>query len=578
MRLSAEVTHTSARRIYHENFRHASHLGTSAQRPVFHPPASGYIDRTDFEAEGFRANFQPRREFYDEDKKYCKLCKEKVPDYRQHGMFHVYHSASVALLQSMMNINHHNPAQSPVDIIKSWWPTLRDHKGFFRIRELSAEEQSERKQKLFDLLLFLKRNKIIKHTFSCLVQQGGSAFVPHRSVEFDRLEWIGDNIMKKLFFERIELLGKDTKANYQWLHSFIMGNEPLHDAYDAFSFDQIILDGVSKNARVVLPVSKMKADVVETLLGELQVNIWVTQTDASNDYMIYPVHNHRSIPVHYLLFHAMHETVTVMIMEILYKLVGRAWDFMEKLKKREKTFANFSPTQLRPSSLKATTGEAMRVSHAVYTTETVRKARQHTEPIVLFPFFNLHITAFHGQLSFSRHLLKRHRQVEATSCNGAIIPRVHNTPQNNPHIHPPSSRAVQISLQHSFLPRLLFGPCMMPLWTSSARDSFSGQRISECRTDENLDIPAEHEIDRYHKRISEPWKCKNRRFGTGKFIGDFPSSFASKVQLRERHEIAYKLHSLPRLGCVDHPPCGPISDLQRCDLAFSASVKRKVIV
>ena len=302
-----------------------------------HRSQSRFADTKEYDSEGFRISIQPKKEFYDEEKKYCKLCRENVPDYRQHSMFHVYHTACVQLVQSVMNMHHQIPSMSLRDIVNSWWPKLRDHRAFFRITKLSAESQAQRKKKLKDLLLFLKRNGVIKHTFSCLVQQGGTSYVPHRTMEFDRLEWIGDNIIKTLFFDRCEVICSNTKTSFHWFLSFVMGNEPLHDAYDAFSFDQIIMDGLNSTARVILPVSKMKADIVEALLGELQVIIWNTQSDVSNDYMIYSQHDISNYPIHHLVFHALHETVTVIIMEILLKLVRRSWPFIEKLKKRQTT-------------------------------------------------------------------------------------------------------------------------------------------------------------------------------------------------------------------------------------------------
>ena len=395
---------------------HVSQLGLLwlSQRSCIHLP-SNTTDESTYETEGFRTIL--KKDFYDDEKNFCKLCNEEVPDYRQHSMFHVYHMACVQLIHSIFNTQSRVPSMSPRDIVKSWWPKLRDHRGFFRIRELSAESQEVRKKKLFSLLMFMKRQSLLKHTFSCLIQQG-LAYVPHRTVEFDRFEWIGDNIMKKLIYERIQVLEKDMKTSYHWLHSFIMGNEPLHDAYDAFSFDKIIQEGIKLGSRVILPVSKMKADIVEALLGELQVNLWATQSDASNDYASCPSDDPATYSTHFLYFHALHETATLLTMEILFRLVDKIWVHVDKFKKKlfEGTPLGGHPLRFAPS---ATRDRVMNISHSAYKVEGFQcKKRGHNDTI-LFPYVNMWWgSCFRSSVKLYMKKMRKDNASSLSSCRG----------------------------------------------------------------------------------------------------------------------------------------------------------------
>ena len=326
---------------FFSNVRHyASPKTTSEARPKFDIP--DYMLENDTSFEGYRANIQPRREYEDKEKGFCRLCQEAAPDYTEHTSFNVFHIVRQSLVQSIMNVNHQYPWVNPEDIIESWWPPIRDCKNFFRIPHLSSELQSERKKKLFKLLRFMKRQGVLKSCFSVMEARGserggsgyGITFQASRSTAFERFEWIGDNVMKSLFYNRLAELS--TKGKYRisyYQHCILLqGNEPLRDAYDYLSFEKIVLDGIPRDAKFAPPVSKTKADIMEALFGELQAYLWSTHSAIGVDALFHPV----SVEIRALYFialHAMHELCTVMILEMLYSIADKVMPFLHKLRR-----------------------------------------------------------------------------------------------------------------------------------------------------------------------------------------------------------------------------------------------------
>ena len=91
-----------------------------------------------------------------------------------------------------------------------------------------------------------------------------------RSNVFERFEMVGDNVVKVVFFDRLQQLfplsDGGCSGKLTMIQQLIDSNEGLLQAFDYLELDKIIGTSLSQ--------SKFKSDVMEALFGELQTYLW----------------------------------------------------------------------------------------------------------------------------------------------------------------------------------------------------------------------------------------------------------------------------------------------------------------
>ncbi|KEG14979.1 putative RNA editing complex protein MP61 [Trypanosoma grayi] len=238
--------------------------------------------------------------FSDFDGKRCKLCNESYMQWHSHSGV-IPHSGREALMLEMVRAY----CGTPEEIARMWWHRLNTSPVFNRIPVLSHDNSHIRKRRLQYLLKFLKDRDVIRDTFNVNQNAGGAG----RSWEFERLEWIGDNVVKYVFNDRFNVVFPVREGGIRgrlgYAQFMIDGNDGLARAYDYLELQKLTLSD-----RVV---SKFKSDVVETLFGELQLFLWSSETDIGTEYFELPFTS-EMFPLRALVWHVMEELAHVMFM------------------------------------------------------------------------------------------------------------------------------------------------------------------------------------------------------------------------------------------------------------------------
>lgn len=226
-----------------------------------------------------------RNLFHDPDRMRCTLCDERIGSWSGHTMF-VPHQARLGVVERVLT----GMVGTPEKVVQRWWKNLDgdrhecripnwspsidpDDTSIFPYADPHSSDPSEmRRRQMFHLLKFLQDNGVLRHAMGLynkeLDQLG-------RSWEFERLEMIGDNIVKIVFFDRMNVLfpiqegGISGKLHF--VQQLVDSNEGLLRAFDYMRLDRIIGSSISN--------SKFKSDVVEALFGELQVYLWATEEE-----------------------------------------------------------------------------------------------------------------------------------------------------------------------------------------------------------------------------------------------------------------------------------------------------------
>ncbi|EKF99089.1 RNA editing complex protein MP61, putative [Trypanosoma cruzi] len=246
--------------------------------------------------------------FSDFDAKRCKLCNESYMQWHSHSGV-IPHSGREALMLEMVRAY----CGTPEEIAKMWWHRLHTSPVFNRIPSLSHENSHIRKRRLQYLLQFLKERDVIRDTFNVQQSAGGAG----RSWEFERLEWIGDNVVKYVFNDRFNVIFPVREGGIRgrlgYAQFMIDGNDGLARAYDHLELQKLTLSD-----RVV---SKFKSDVVETLFGELQLFLWSSETDVGTTYFELPF-TPEMFSLRALVWHVMEELAHVMFMYHVEHILG----------------------------------------------------------------------------------------------------------------------------------------------------------------------------------------------------------------------------------------------------------------
>lgn len=241
--------------------------------------------------------------FCDFDGKRCKLCNESFHQWYSHCGA-IPHQGREGLALELVRAY----CGTPEEIVKMFWHRLHTSSNLFRrIPSLSHDNSRIRKKRLQYLLRFLIDRRVLVDTFNVMQSEGGTS--AGRSWEFERLEWVGDNVVKYIFNSHLLCLfpawegGMRGRLGYSQF--VIDGNEGLARAYDFLELRKL-----TKSDRVV---SKFKSDVVETLFGELQVYLWSTEEDLGQESFALPF-SPEMFPLRAIVGHVMDELAHVMFM------------------------------------------------------------------------------------------------------------------------------------------------------------------------------------------------------------------------------------------------------------------------
>lgn len=219
-----------------------------------------------------------------------------------------------------------------VDLLKiKWWESL-DYSidlnavsttlpsSYCRLSHLSSSSSNERKWRLRYLLDWLKFHGILQSSLS-IANANISPEAFSRSQRFEALEMVGDNIVKVELPDRLTRLFPHGVCNrLSQFQRLIDSNSGLLDIYDWLKLDQII--------GAKLANSKAKADVVESVFGELQCVLWATEhyADPVNAYPSQPTMEWRYVRA--VVLHTMHELMHAVFMWRLEAILQNAAGFI----------------------------------------------------------------------------------------------------------------------------------------------------------------------------------------------------------------------------------------------------------
>jgi hypothetical protein len=313
--------------------------------------------------------------FSDYDTKRCKLCNESYMQWGSHCNGAIPHIARESLMLEMARAF----CGTPEEIMQMWWRRLHTSQKFQRIPQLSHDNSYKRKRRLLYLLTFLRDKKILRECFN--VHQGpapttGGINNPGkpqeaapitsagRSFEFERLEWVGDNVVKYVFNNRINVLFPYSEGGIRgrlgYVQFMIDGNEGLARAYDYLEMQKLTMSD-----RVV---SKFKSDVVETLFGELQLYLWSTQFDWGTESVQSPF-TPEMIPLRALVQHVMEEAAHCILMYHLEFILN---NMMRVIKENQVNFIRADPAlQNDPNARKD-------YANSLYGAQTLNRGKSQT--------------------------------------------------------------------------------------------------------------------------------------------------------------------------------------------------------
>lgn len=217
---------------------------------------------------------------------YCQLCREHIePPFNQRVHItgssrtsHTNHTCREVSLDSMALLAMRG---FPIDsLVPVWADILYQHSVYPRIPGLVSPTWTleRRAEKLCALLKALQEARVLNLISAVAVPEGGDSSYHHRRrVAFERIEHVGDNAWGTHISSRLMLLFPDQ----QWTYSDRAYNfNCVRDACEMninleFMFDALHLKMLLEPyAASRIGNGKIKADILEALIGELHSYVW----------------------------------------------------------------------------------------------------------------------------------------------------------------------------------------------------------------------------------------------------------------------------------------------------------------
>lgn len=210
----------------------------------------------------------------------------------------------------------------PLDHLYTVWShILYKHPLFTRIHALTSPCWSweERAKALLPHLEFLREQNVLDISLTGLGLQSDTAdvYYSRRRVAFERMEYIGDCAWGNNISNRLLLI----YPNEQWLYSQrVYHYNCARDAVEMNITLELLFDSLELNR--ILPSrcadhvvsGKVKADVVEALLGELHCNVWGFQPELEDDASFVEVNGELEGPLLQLVQHCIAEIYDLLVL------------------------------------------------------------------------------------------------------------------------------------------------------------------------------------------------------------------------------------------------------------------------
>lgn len=241
-----------------------------------------------------RFRIEQPTQFYFKSDNVCRLCneyvlpKEQSYHLRSPGRGMLQHGAREIVLDSLLY--YAKAGHDPRKVLRDYPYKLYNNKKLFRMEPLlprDLNDVSDRAARIFKILLSLKEWDVLRHSISPHAEPANSSVTAgriqvKRRGAFERLECIGDSAWGSSLSSRAILVFDDKKWGdchmYQSFTNFrdmLETNIVLERAFDLLKLEALLPESV----RDLCAQGKIKADVLEAILGELDMFLYAYESN-----------------------------------------------------------------------------------------------------------------------------------------------------------------------------------------------------------------------------------------------------------------------------------------------------------
>lgn len=279
--------------------------------------------------------------FLDDAKSFCRLCLEettlapRVHIAASSRQSHTNHTCREVVLDSLTLWLRRG--YSVDNIVQCWSHALYHHNEFPRVPSLSDWRWSvlQRAERINELLTKLRDIGYIDLSLAVAPPDNTDThYQSRRRLAFERLECIGDNSWGNNMSNRMMYLFPDR----QWIHSqssysfncfrdACEMNVNLEGMYELLDLGSLLPPAV----REKVGSGKIKADVLESLMGELQIHMWGFEPELYDSVPYIEVNGEGEATVHAILQHVLTEIYDIIMLSYCQELSGTAIPLAKEL-------------------------------------------------------------------------------------------------------------------------------------------------------------------------------------------------------------------------------------------------------